>query len=167
MHWFPYWSRVQTIPHSVSAKGRFASSICKCQVRGLLTVFDRLTNRRVFGEMGRMPKVQLKASHCVLPAYLPNDGKSVHQSLHKLSNLSILEGYWWLCINAFSNFFFNALTFISSEQVEGDFQVLLEHMLRKNGATFGDFSRAVNSLSSHLHFSFSALKADSGGAAWL
>lgn len=31
----------------------------ECRSRGLLTVFDRLSNRRILGEMGPVPEVQL------------------------------------------------------------------------------------------------------------
>lgn len=48
--------------HDISQ--RQVAFLLSCQVRGLLTVSDRLSNRRLFGEMGLVPKVQLKASHC-------------------------------------------------------------------------------------------------------
>lgn len=66
-------------------KSGSSASICECQVRGLLTVSDRPSNRRLLGETGRVPKVQLKAPHTVRSKHICQMVKKVYIILSAFS----------------------------------------------------------------------------------
>lgn len=138
-----------------------------CQVRGLLTVSDRLSNRRLLGETGHVPKVQLKASHTV-------QSKHIWQMVKKLYNIRGALSAAWFSFrdsegSALTHSFkisFNATTFIWTWQVEEGFlrYCTHKHMHWGHTAIFGGFIEVVTCRCSRLHFSFCVLKSGSRGA---